>query len=98
MNLNDYAAIIHEELTEAGEIGKVSKKDARTLITAAFKDLPHVLFKDADSKLTIVGMGAFSFKDVPARTVRNPQTGKPLDVPAKRKFTFKASSTTTQTM
>ncbi len=98
MKLPEYAATIYEQLTEDETIGKVKKKDAVALITTAFKNLPEALLNDADGKLSIVGIGTFAYKDVPARSVRNPQTGKQMDVPAKRKFAFKASATTTQTL
>jgi DNA-binding protein HU-beta len=43
--------------------------------------------------VTIKGLGTFSVKDVPARKGRNPQTGETIEVPAKKKPTFKFSLT-----
>ena len=36
------------------------------------------------SKVTLIGFGTFSVSDRAARTGRNPQTGKPIKIPAKR--------------
>jgi DNA-binding protein HU-beta len=41
-------------------------------------------------KLTLVGFGTFSVVKRRARKGRNPQTGKPLNIPAKRVVKFRA--------
>ena len=38
----------------------------------------------------LIGFGTFETKNRPARTGRNPQTGEPLDIPAKTVPVFKA--------
>ncbi len=40
----------------------------------------------------ISGFGTFSVKDRAERTARNPQTGEPITIPAKKAPAFKASS------
>lgn len=40
-------------------------------------------------KVTLVGFGTFSSKKRNARTGRNPQTGQPLNIPAKTVAKFK---------
>jgi len=41
-------------------------------------------------EITLHGFGKFSTKATAARTARNPITGDPVKVPAKRKVVFKA--------
>lgn len=45
-----------------------------------------------DGKVTLQGFGNFVTKIRKARTVRNPQTGEPMDVPEKRVVVFKPST------
>jgi DNA-binding protein HU-beta len=44
----------------------------------------------AGDSVVLVGFGTFSVTDRPARTGRNPQTGKTLEIPAAKKPGFKA--------
>lgn len=44
-----------------------------------------------NGKITIIGFGTFSYKTRAARVGRNPQTGNPVNIPAKEVFAFKAS-------
>ena len=46
----------------------------------------------ADGKVSLVGFGTFSVADRAARTCRNPQTGEPIEVPAKKAPKFKPSA------
>ncbi len=46
----------------------------------------------ADGKVSLVGFGTFSVVDRAARTCRNPQTGAPIEVPAKKAPKFKPSA------
>ena len=43
--------------------------------------------------VTIRDYGTFKRKTTKARVGRNPQTGEPLQIPAKTKLTFKATTT-----
>ncbi len=45
-----------------------------------------------DGKVSLVGFGTFSVVDRAARTCRNPQTGAPIEVPAKKAPKFKPSA------
>jgi len=40
-------------------------------------------------KVTLVGFGTFSVTERKARTGRNPRTGKPMEIPAKKVVKFK---------
>lgn len=45
---------------------------------------------EAGEKVTLVGFGTFSISQRSARTMRNPQTGKNVEVPARKLVKFKA--------
>ena len=42
-------------------------------------------------KVSLTGFGIFNVKDTKARKGRNPRTGEAVDIPAKKKITFKPS-------
>jgi DNA-binding protein HU-beta len=44
---------------------------------------------NAGEKVTLVGFGTFSVTKRKARTGRNPRTGKPMEIPAKKVVKFK---------
>ena len=44
---------------------------------------------NAGEKVTLVGFGTFSVTERKARIVRNPRTGKPMEIPAKKVVKFK---------
>ena len=80
-----------KELTDfvAAETG-LTKKDTNVVIGAVMDGIKAGLAEDG--KVTLVGFGTFLsvFRD--ARTARNPQTGEPVDVPAKNVPKFRASA------
>lgn len=49
----------------------------------------------AGKTVRIAGFGQFSMKDRAARTARNPQTGAPVEVPARRVLAFKPAKAAT---
>lgn len=51
-----------------------------------------------DDNVTLVGFGTFSKKNRPARTVRNPATGEPIDVAASTTIGFKPSKSLKEVM
>lgn len=61
----------------------------------AFTETVTETLKKGD-KLTLVGFGTFDVQDVPARTGRNPRTGEPLQIKAKKKPRFKAGADLTE--
>ncbi len=85
------------ELIDAMASGaKVSKADAgRTL--DAFIDATTKALKKGD-KLTLVGFGTFSVSKRNARTGRNPQTGKTIQIKAKKVARFKAGAALAKTV
>ncbi|MCT4639513.1 MAG: HU family DNA-binding protein [Bacteroidales bacterium] len=69
---------------------KISKADAKKALDAFIKTTSDVL-KNGD-RLALVGFGSFSVSERSARTGRNPQTGKPIDIEAKKVVKFKPGS------
>ena len=43
------------------------------------------------NKVTLVGLGTFRITECKARTGRNPKTGAAVEIPAKRKISFKGA-------
>ena len=74
-------------MTKADLIAKVAeagmtKKQAAAAVDAVIAAIKGSLSKG--EKVSLVGFGSFSVKKRKARTGRNPQTGKPLKIPAKK--------------
>lgn len=52
----------------------------------------HVLAQLREgNKVTLVGLGTFRVTDCKARVGRNPKTNEPVDIPAKKKISFKGA-------
>ncbi len=66
----------------------LSKKDANAAVDAFAATVCEAL-SNGDS-VGLIGFGTFEAKRRPARTGRNPQTGDPIDIPAKTVPVFKA--------
>jgi len=68
----------------------LSKADAKKALDAFVKATSDAL-KTGD-RVALVGFGSFSISERSARTGRNPQTGKPITIKAKKIIKFKAGS------
>ncbi|MBL7927594.1 MAG: HU family DNA-binding protein [Bacteroidia bacterium] len=69
---------------------KISKADAGRALEAFTESVGKVLKKG--DKITLVGFGTFSVTKRAARTGRNPQTGKTIQIKAKKVAKFKAGA------
>ncbi|MCK4466637.1 MAG: HU family DNA-binding protein [Bacteroidales bacterium] len=69
---------------------KLSKADAKRALDA-FVDTTTGALKKGD-RVALVGFGSFSVAQRNARTGRNPQTGQPITIKAKKVVKFKAGS------
>ena len=74
-------------MTKADLVAKVAelgmtKKQAAAAVDAVIGGVKGALAKGESVRL--VGFGTFSVKKRKARTGRNPQTGRPLKIPAKK--------------
>ncbi len=75
------------ELVDAiAKDAKISKGQAQEAIDSFVKNVQKALKKG--QKVTLVGFGTFGASKRAARTGRNPQTGKPIKIPAKKVARF----------
>ncbi len=75
------------ELVEAiAKDAKITKSQAQGALNSFTKNVEKSLKKG--KKVTLVGFGTFSTSKRAARTGRNPQTGKPIRIPARRVARF----------
>lgn len=65
---------------------ELSRKDAVALVDGLFEDIQGAVISGEAVK--IPGFGQFKVRDRAARIARNPATGEPVKVPAKRVFKF----------
>ena len=68
----------------------LTKADAKRALDA-FVDTTTSALKKGD-RVALVGFGSFSVSKRNARTGRNPQTGKPITIAAKKVVKFKAGA------
>lgn len=73
----------------AGE-AEITKADAKKALDAFIKVTGSSL--KAGGRVALVGFGSFGVSERSARTGRNPQTGKEIEIPAKKVVKFKAGS------
>ncbi len=66
-----------------------TKKEAQDLVEGIVNTIKSSLVKGDD--VAISGFGTFKVKQTKARTGRNPKTGETIQIPAKRKVSFKAA-------
>ncbi len=79
------------ELVEfIAEKADLTKADAGRALDAMMEGITKGL-KDA-GKVTLVGFGTFTAKARAAKTGRNPQTGEPVQIPARTVPGFKAGN------
>jgi len=67
---------------------KVTQKEAANVINELMDIVQKTVAKG--EKVTLVGFGTFEARKRAARTGRNPQTGKAIDIPAKTAPVFSA--------
>ncbi|TAJ12698.1 HU family DNA-binding protein [Marinilabiliaceae bacterium JC017] len=79
----------------AGESG-LTKADAKKALDAFVKVTGDAL-KGGD-RVALVGFGSFGVSERSARTGRNPQTGREIEIPAKKVIKFKAGSELTESV
>ncbi len=70
-------------------VGGFSKKEAAEVVEAVFEEMKDVLA--AGEKIKISGYGNFVVRAKKQRVGRNPQTGEPIPISARRVLTFKPS-------
>lgn len=89
------------------KVGGFSKKEAAEVVEAVFDTMKTAIVEEADrlaaaelgegedskkvTAIKISGFGNFVVRAKPQRTGRNPQTGDPIPISARRVLTFKPS-------
>ncbi|MDT7602397.1 MAG: integration host factor subunit beta [Acidobacteriota bacterium] len=73
-----------EDVARAAEL---TKKDAERLVEIVFESIIDTL--NGGEKIELRGFGSFRVRERGARRGRNPKTGDPVDIPAKRVPYFK---------
>ncbi len=66
----------------------LTKADTTKTLTGIIDTISETLA--SGEKVTFVGFGTFGVSNMAARKGRNPQTGKAIDIPARKKPAFKA--------
>lgn len=75
---------IVEDVASAADMTKAQAQRAvDAMMESVFDEIKN------GGKVTIVGFGTFQVKDQAARTGRNPATGEPMEIPAKKVVKFK---------
>ncbi|MBI4482518.1 MAG: HU family DNA-binding protein [Acidobacteria bacterium] len=69
---------------------RLNKRQASAAVGATLKNITRALQKG--QRVTLVGFGTFYVNRRKARTGRNPQTGEPIKIPARRVPRFTAGT------
>lgn len=77
-----------ELIAAMAEKAQITKVDAAKALNAYIDVVKQQLAKG--EKITLIGFGTFSVVDRPARSGRNPRTGKTIKIAAKKSAKFKA--------
>jgi len=72
------AELVEEVSSQTGLTKKTSREGVNAVISAMTDSLGR------EEKVTLVGFGTFRVMERKARRGRNPQTGKELEIPAKK--------------
>ena len=78
-------------VAKLAEAGGVSRKQADDLLNALIDNVVKTVKKG--ETLKIPGLGIFRLRKMKARIGRNPQTGEPIKIPARKKVGFTVSKT-----
>ncbi len=79
-----------ELIDQIAESADITKKEAGDALQAFMTTVTETMKKG--DKLSLIGFGTFSVSQRPARTGRNPQTGKEMKIAAKNVVKFKVGS------
>jgi len=87
-----------DKIYRSEKIAKTTKKQVSEIVDALFDELGDYFIKTkpskkkSDPKLTYPGFGTFKKRKRNKKQGRNPQTGKPITIPAHYTVTFTPSS------
>ncbi|MCW5891704.1 MAG: HU family DNA-binding protein [bacterium] len=78
-------------VTKLAEMGDVSRKQADAILDGLVETVVKSVKKGESVK--IPGLGIFRLRKMKARVGRNPQTGEPIKIPARKKVGFSVAKT-----
>ena len=78
-------------VTKLAEAGEVSRKQADQILDMLIDTVQKSVKKGESVK--IPGLGIFRLRKMKARMGRNPQTGEPIKIPARKKVGFSVAKT-----
>ena len=76
-----------ELVDDVAQAAELTKKDAERLVELVFESIIESL--NQGEKIELRGFGSFRVRERGSRRGRNPKTGEPVDIPAKRVPYFK---------
>ncbi|MCZ6670224.1 MAG: HU family DNA-binding protein [Acidobacteria bacterium] len=85
-----------ELIERVAKEAKITKVEAGRAIDSVFSSIRKTLKRG--EKTSLVGFGTFSVTRRKARTGRNPQTGEPLRIPARRVVRFSSGKALKETI
>ena len=77
-----------ELIRNVAEKTGLAKKDVESAVNAILSEIKASLSQGEEVR--VIGFGSFSVVERAARTGRNPQTGKTIQIPSKKTVRFKA--------
>ena len=77
-----------ELVASVAEKAGMTKKDAEKAVSALLDSVQEALAQN--DKVQLIGFGTFETRERAARTGRNPQTGKEINIEASKSPVFKA--------
>ncbi len=75
-------------INEVAKASNISKTSAAKAVDAVFSSIKKALKRGDEFRM--IGFGTFKVRKVPAKTVRNPRDGSPVNVPASKRVKFTA--------
>ena len=87
MNKQDLVRAVAEKLKRRGK--KVYLETVEMTVDALFDTIAETVIKG--DEVEVRGFGRFYLKKTGKRVARNPKTGEEIEIPPRKKFTFKAS-------
>ena len=80
-------------LTKSQVVAQLATKSGVTkkLASDMLDHLATLAYKEAKNSFTVPGLGKFVLSHRKARTGRNPQTGQPIKIPAKKVVKFRVA-------
>ncbi len=76
MNKSDFIAAVHEKNPD------LTKNQIASVVNSVFETIRDTT--TAGEPITLIGFATFEIKDIKERQGRNPKTGEPLTIPARR--------------